>query len=267
MKMNLQRTIPSLISVILAMQACKPAAPAQSATHQEETPVVETPILVPVSKGVIKSDNEVPVYSRMQGQLMEVKLLEGQKVRKGELLFRMDDSEIRASLELKESELEQCRVKMEEILIGQGYRRSELSSVPENIRQYASIKSGCNVCQKEIELYRAKLQRTSLTAPISGVVTTISASSYYFVDSGQTLCLIVDTDHLIVCFSVLETEISRFSVGTELRVSTLSYSNQYHKAHVRTVGSVVDSNGMVQIEAVLEDNENLMPGMTAIINS
>lgn len=265
--MTILRTIPFLLCIPLAITACKPSVPAAPSPVQEEkAPVSEVPAVLPVSKGVIKSDNEIPVYSRMQGQLLEVRLLEGQRVNKGATMFRLDDSELRAALELKESELEQCKVKMEEILIGQGYKRSELSSVPENIRSYASIKSGCNVCQKEIELYRAKLQRTTVSAPISGVVTTITAASYYFVDPGQTLCYIVDTDHLIVSFSVLETEISRFSAGTELRVSTLSYSNQYHKAVIRTVGSVVDANGMVRIEAVLEDNENLMPGMTAIIN-
>lgn len=264
--MKISQTVSFILCIPLILTACRSTVPPQEPSVWEDTPEMEIPTIVPVSKGVIKSDNEIPVYSRMQGQLLEVSLMEGQRAGKGEILFRLDDTELRAALELKESELEQSKVKMEEILIGQGYKRSELASVPESTREYASIKSGCNVCQKEIELYRAKLQRTTVTAPVSGVVTTISASSYYFVDPGQILCLIVDTEHLIVSFSVLETEISRFPVGTELRVSTLSYSDQYHKAVIRTVGSVVDANGMVQIEAVLEDNENLMPGMTAIIN-
>ncbi len=242
-----------------APQASAPQAQSPTVTAARETKQV------PVSNGVIISDNEVPIYSRIQGQLGSVNLTEGQRVSKGSVLFRLDDQELRASVELGDSEVEEARLRMEDILISQGYKRDRLDQVPANILLYARIKSGLNSRQKELEIRKTKLSRSIVTAPVSGVVANLEARSYWFVEPGMTLCTLVDTDNLSVVFSVLETEVRNYSVGSQVRVSAIAYSEEIHKATVTTIGSVVDKSGMVRIVASIEDNGNLMSGMTAAI--
>lgn len=219
-----------------------------------------------VSKGVIRSANEVKVFSRIEGQLKDVKLLEGRVVRKGEVLFNLDDWELAAKVQMSETAYEQANFRMTEILLGQGYKRDKLDEVPENIKEYARIKSGLNSCASDLEYSRERLRQAVITAPVSGVVTLIKALPYSFVNPGETLCTIVDSDNLIVCFSILETELRKFSVGTIVEVRPIAYSEMVHIATVRSIGTVVDESGMVEIEAVLSDSEKLLPGMTAMVN-
>lgn len=239
-----------------------PTAFQDRAANDEES---QTPDRILVSKGVIKSDNEIPVYSRITGQLNAVKLIDGQTVRKGDVLFTLDDEELKAKVELCEAELEQAKLLMEEILVGQGYKKSELDKVPSHIASLARIKSGCNVKEKELEIARKRLTNAVIKAPLSGVLSNLLPTSFAYVNPGETLCKIVDTKSLIVEFSILETELRRFQLGSVIQVSSIAYSEIQHKAVVRSIGSVVDEAGMIKMEAELQDTENLMPGMTAIV--
>lgn len=229
--------------------------PSQKATSQK----------VLVSKGVIKADNEVAVYSRITGQLNEVRLIDGTKVSKGQVLFTLDDQELKADVELCEAELEQARMRMEDILLGQGYKRTEFDKIPESILSLARIKSGCNVKEKELEIARKRLSNAVIKAPLSGVLSNLAPTSFAYVNPGETLCKIVDTKFLIVEFSILETELRRFQLGSVIQISSIAYSEVLHNAVVRSIGSVVDEAGMIKVEAELQDTENLMPGMTAIV--
>ena len=83
----------------IVMTACLVAASCASEPESRDNiPVAEPTVVQPqvaksdeqkaadrilVSKGVIKSDNEIPVYSRITGQLNAVRLIDGQTVRKG----------------------------------------------------------------------------------------------------------------------------------------------------------------------------------------
>jgi len=238
------------------------AAEASAAAPSEEA---ASPAVL-LSKGVIRSSNEVNVYSRIEGQLQDVKLLEGQRVRKGQTLFTLDDWDLKGKVLLSESSKEQAQVRLEEILIGQGYKRDNFSAVPENVMKYAMVKSGLNVAERELELNRARLSRTVITAPMSGLLTGIKPLPYSFVSPGETLCRIVDPDHLIIEFSILETELSRFKVGLPVTIKAIAYSEVSHIAVIRSIGSVVDEAGMIKIEASIEDSTDLLPGMTAIVS-
>lgn len=265
----------------IAMTACLVAVSCASEPESRDNiPVAEPTVVQPqvaksdeqkaadrilVSKGVIKSDNEIPVYSRITGQLNAVRLIDGQTVRKGDVLFTLDDEELKAKVELCEAELEQAKLLMEEILVGQGYKKAELDKVPSNIASLARIKSGCNVKEKELEIARKRLSNAVIKAPLSGVLSNLAPTSFAYVNPGETLCKIVDTKSLIVEFSILETELRRFQLGSVIHISSIAYSEVQHSAVVRSIGSVVDEAGMIKVEAELQDTENLMPGMTAIV--
>lgn len=241
------------------------AEPTAFQVQSIETDEPQTPDRILVSKGIIKSDNEIPVYSRITGQLNAISLIDGQTVRKGDVLFTLDDEELKAKVELCEAELEQAKLLMEEILVGQGYKETELDKAPANIASLARIKSGCNVKEKELEIARKRLSNAVIKAPLSGVLSNLVPTSFAYVSPGETLCKIVDTKSLIVEFSILETELRRFRLGGAIKVSSIAYNDVQHKAIVRSIGSVVDEAGMIKVEAELQDTENLMPGMTAIV--
>lgn len=219
-----------------------------------------------VSKGIIRSASEVRIFSRIEGQLMDINLKEGQFVKKGAVLFQLDDWDLKSKYQMSESEYEQARLRMEEILIGQGFKRNEFDKVPENVRKYARIKSGLNLCEERLSYHKSRLEQAKIASPISGIVTGIKPLPYSFVEAGETLCTIVDPNHLVVTFSVLETELGKFSKGSKIEVVSLAYPDINYVATVSSIQSVVDENGMIEIEAEIKAPYNLLPGMTAIVN-
>ena len=60
------------------------------------------------SKGVIESMHVVPIFCRITGQITALNVELGQRVRKGQVLVRLDESDIRAELLKREAELEQA---------------------------------------------------------------------------------------------------------------------------------------------------------------
>jgi len=263
-----------LISMFPALTSCRSGAgqPAEIAEVHDQVSVESGNVAVTeiskvlVSKGVIRSVNEVNVYSRIEGQLLDVKWLEGQKVSKGQVLFNLDDSEYMAKVLLSEGKMKEATVRMDEILIGQGYKRGEFKDVPQDVFQYVRVKSGLNVAEIEYEINKQKLSRTIVTAPQSGLLTGIVPLPYSFVKPGETLCKIVDPSHLKVEFSILETELKRFELGKSVEVKAIAYNDQPYQAKVVSISTVVDESGMVKVEAALENPGKLLPGMTAIVS-
>ena len=105
----------------------------------------------------------------------------------------------------------------------------------------------------------------TIQAPISGVVTQLDAVPYATAVPGETLFRIVDTEHLKVCFDILENELRRFGKGTAITVTPISFPDDRYQARVTAVSPVVEKSGMIHLEAILTPHPHLMPGMSAIV--
>ncbi|MBQ7709214.1 MAG: efflux RND transporter periplasmic adaptor subunit [Bacteroidales bacterium] len=217
------------------------------------------------SKGIIESVAEVPIFSRIAGQITSLNVELGQRVRKGQVLVRLDESDIRAELQKREAELEQADYQYQSILMGQGYKRAKLDEAPEEIRKLARVNSGYNTALAAVKKTQQQLEFCTITAPISGAVSDISATLYGAANPGESLFYVVDTEHLKASFDVLENEMSKFSIGSQVEVITVAYPGEVHNARVTAISPSVEKTGMIHMEAELKPSAHLMPGMTAII--
>ena len=112
------------------------------------------------------------------------------------------------------------------------------------------------VCtQGQADMYRRNLQTAD----------TLYAILYATAVPGETLFRIVDTEHLKVCFDILENELQRFEKGTVITMAPISYPDDRHYASITAISPVVEKNGVVHLEATLTPHPHLIPGMSAII--
>ena len=129
----------------------------------------------------------------------------------------------------------------------------------------ARVNSGYNTAKATLRQLERQLTYCTIQAPISGVVSQLNAVLYGTAVPGETLFRIVDTEHLKVCFDILENELQRFEKGSEITVAPVSFLNDRHYAFVTAVSPVVEKNGTLHIEATLTPHPHLKPGMSAII--
>ena len=217
------------------------------------------------SKGTIQAVTEVPVYSRISEQIVSFDIELGQRVRKGEVVVRLSQDVLKDKIARGKAELENAEYHYQAILMGQGYKRGQMDDAPEEMRQQARINSGYYATMASLKLLEREITYCTITAPITGAVSRIEATLYSAATPGVPLFYIVDTEHLKVCFDVLENELHKFQTGTRIRVISVAYPSEVHQAEVSAISPVVEKNGMVHLEATLQPHPHLMPGMTAIV--
>ena len=257
------------------LTACQSKSDVKSIPQQSDTTAVqsakapsrqEAPNYSTAIKGKIESVRLIPVYSRMAEQIVMFAIENtGQYVKKGQVVARLSDVALREKIAHARAKLEKADFQYQAILMGQGYKHDNLDAAPEKIKHMARISSGYNEAKAELHALESELSYCTITAPVSGAVMKIQNTLYGAAQPGEPLFYIVDTDHLKVSFEVLENEVPRYENGAILSVSTVAFPSEHHPATISGITPVVDDNGMVHIEAMLNPHPHLAPGMTAFI--
>jgi len=269
----------ALIVLLSAMAACQPRPANIPQNDPQEAASPEQPDVAPQgrnlqrtieaegfsSKGTIQAVTEVPVYSRIAEQIIDFDIILGQRVRKGEVVARLSQDALKDEIARRKAELERAEFQAQAILMGQGYKRYELDQAPADIQRQARINAGCNTAEAALRQLEHELTYCTITAPLSGAVSRVEATLYSAATPGVPLFYIVDTNHLKVCFDVLENELHKFNPGAAIQVISVAYPSEVHEAVVSAISPVVEKNGMVHLEATLSPHPHLMPGMTAIV--
>lgn len=240
--------------------SASPAAPAAS---------VKTPGLAgasTVSKGIVESVSDVAVYCQMQEQVVKLNVKEGVHVKKDDVLMLLNEENLHNNLVQARNQFEQASYQFEEILVGLGYKQEEFGSVPEYMVKMAKVKSGYNIMEESLRQAENQYEKRKVLAPVSGTVTDVKIHQYDLPQSTAPVCRIFDPDKLKVVFNILESEMSRISIGNAVSVTTVAYPEETHVAKVSLISPKIDDKGMIKIEAVLEDSHNLIPGMTALVD-
>lgn len=218
-------------------------------------------------KGAIKSARTVPIYSLMDGVITDMDLLEGKKIKKGEALVSIDDSESRLKLLELESELQKKAYDVQTTLIGMGYRREAMSEVPADVRESVEVMMGYSLTKVQIDNLKESIKNHTIRAPFSGSILNINVGEMYYARKGETLFLLMDTDDLIIEFEVLETLLPAFSVGQQLEFTTLAFGEKKYDATLLSIAPNVESTGMVVMTARINGSHpELRPGMTTFVN-
>lgn len=265
-----------LIAIAITLTACQSRNPAPVAEPQpagdpqvDVTPAQNLQRSIETegfsSKGTIQATMEVPVYSRIAEQIVSFDLVLGQRVRKGEVVARLSRDALMDKINRNKAELEKAEYQYQSILMGQGYKRQDLENAPQELRNQARVNSGYNTAKASLQQLEHELTYCTITAPLTGAVSRIDATLYSAATPGVPLFYIVDTEHLKVCFDVLENELHKFGPGTKILVYSVAYPSEAHEAYISAISPVVEKNGMVHMEATLQPHPNLMPGMTAIV--
>lgn len=218
-------------------------------------------------KGKIKSFNTVPVYSVMDGIVKEMSLVEGQRVRKNEVLVVIDDTEAKLKLAELESELEKKAYDVQSTLIGMGYMRNRLNEVPASERESVEVMVGYAYAKVQYDNQKKLLENHIIKAPFDGSILDIKVNRLFYARKGEPLFYLMDTEDLIIQFEVVETMLPLFNIGMPLEFTTLTFGDKKYTARLLSIAPNVESTGMVVMTARIDGKHpELRPGMTTFVN-
>ena len=203
----------------------------------------------------LEAESEVQVFSQAARLVTELKVEEGDRVRKGQVLLRLQDEEQRSELARIESQLAKAR---------REYRRQENLFAQELIAEQVMNDATYEVEQLEIALADAErnLGYTQVRAPITGTLTGRHVNLGDHITVNQHLFDLVDFDTIVARVYVPEKEMVRLSVGQPARLFSDSIRGDARSGQVIRVAPIVDPrSGTVKVTVGIPRHQGLLPGM------
>ncbi len=210
------------------------------------------------SKTVIEGAVQRSVVAPFQGFVAESRVRAGEVVKKGQVLARLDDRELRLERTRWVSEAEQMQTR---------YRQA---AAAQDRSAMAVAAAQANQAQAQLALVDERLQRATLASPFDGMVVLGDLSQLLGspVEQGKVLFEVAPLDAYRVVLQVDERDIAQLREGQrgELALSGMPYDLQpFTVRQVTPVSTPQDGRNYFRVEAHLDSaTARLRPGMEGI---
>jgi RND family efflux transporter MFP subunit len=156
---------------------------------------------------------------------------------------------------ISREEYERRNKQLEVAIIKSGARKDEIMEVSYGLTQ----------AEIAVKQSRLKLEKATIRAPFSGVITNIQISTGQNVSAGLELFTLVNIDRIQVHAKVLESEIGKMKVGREVYLKFSAYPGQDFMGKVQAISPIVDPADKTcnVIVEMLNVDQAIKPGMHA----
>jgi membrane fusion protein (multidrug efflux system) len=207
-------------------------------------------------QGSVDAKNSVMVTPKSGGAVTAVYVREGDQVKTGTVLARVDDSILRESIEEVKSQLTLANT----IFTKQKNLWDQKIGTEIQFLQAQNNKEGL---EKKLATLNAQLSQSRITAPISGVVDQVNVKVGETAMPGAGVFRVVNLGNLKVIAKVSDTYAASVKRGDEILISFPDLQKDY-KAKVSFVSTTVDPlSRTFTIEANLPSSPVLKPNMVA----
>lgn len=223
----------------------------------------------------VPPQNHAGVSSLISGKVTKINVIQGEKVKKGQVLAWIENPEIiqlqkeyleaKSNFEYSRQEyLRQKELFEEKIVAGKKYQAAQadyrgqqalINSLENQLRQLGVSPSS---------LSSGNFSKTiPVVTPIGGNVNTIAVKTGAYIDASEEMFEVIDNDHVHVDLNVYEKDVPKVREGQKI-FFTVRGSDSVHQAEIFSVAkSFNEKTRAVPVHAEIEKNqsENLLPGM------
>ena len=206
--------------------------------------------------GSLGSNESVVLRPEIAGRIAAINFKDGVAVSKGALLVELDAA-------TQAAEFDQAKAGL--ALAQANYRRTQDLFAKKFISGQAldDSQAALKVQDAALALAQAKLDKTRIRAPFSGVVGIRNVSVGDYVKEGQELVNIEDIATLKVDFRLPESYLPQLRTGQQLELSSDALPGQVFTAVLEAINPLVEASGRaISLRARLSNSERrLRPGM------
>ncbi len=202
-----------------------------------------------LSNGIVKAGNRAELFFETTGVIKKVNVHNGSKVQSGEVLAVLYNGQQLLALEKARETRKQAITELNSLLIGYGGREGDTNSVNRSLLQSLKSQSGYNMAMLNLKSARMEYENTFLKAPFSGVVANLSKQQHDRIDNAKPFCILLDNEHFIVDFDVMEQDVPKVNLGQKIKVMPVVAEENQFAGTITEINPVVDKNGLVNIKA------------------
>ena len=203
----------------------------------------------------LEAESEVQVFSQAARLVTGLYVEEGDEVRKGQILLRLQDDEQRTQVTRVESQLAKAR---------REYERQQSLFEQQLISEQVFNEATYDLEQLELALNdaRRELGYTEVRAPIAGTVTQRLVNLGDQITVNQHLFDIVDFDSIVARIYVPEKTLPRLRDGLTANLYSDAFGDEARRGEVERIAPLVDSrSGTVKVTVAIPRGADLLPGM------
>jgi membrane fusion protein, multidrug efflux system len=207
--------------------------------------------------GSIEANEQVEIHSEVSGIVEGIYFQEGSNVNKGQVLFKVNDIELKA-------QLQQAATK--EGLAAENARRAKLLLQKEAISQeeFDIARADYASAQAQTQLIKAQISKTSVKAPFSGKIGLRSISPGTYITPTVLVAKLVNTGKLKITFSIPEKYAAQVKSGSSIDF-TVSGSSVVYTGKIYAIEPEIEvATRTLKIRAIADNTDGkLFPGTFA----
>lgn len=197
--------------------------------------------------GKIRAD-VVRLAPDVSGLVTEVLVHDNQDIKKGDVIFRIDQARYKLAFKLAEAKLASSKAALDMANrdLTRYHKLNDNTITQQKMEQVETTTQQADAAYRQAELDRdlasLNLDRSSVKAPVNGVITNFSLQPGDYVTAGSAVTALVDTDSFYVSGYFEENKLERIKIGDPVVIDVM--------------GSKVQLKGKVEgIAGGIEDRE------------
>ena len=263
--MKLHRISSAALACVLLLSGCQQGAENGAKDDEEETPPIPVETSKPVRGDVfavysgtapIEAFAEADVIAKVEGEVREILVEEGDEVSEGAVLARLDGDRLRLELNESRARLNKMRRDFER---NKELREKGLLSEGD----FEKLRFDLEALEASFNLATLELDYTKIRAPINGVVSERYIKIGTTIRVGDPAFRVTSFDPLVAYLHVPEREYRQIRSGQPVAIDIDALADQRVFSEVTRISPVVDpETGTFKITIEIRDEERrIKPGM------
>ena len=214
--------------------------------------------------GTLEAINQVEIVAEISGRIIALPFDEGHPISQGEIIAQLDDEQLKAEEARARAVVDQRRSTYERTkgIEAQG------GATPQNLDDVSAL---LKVAEADLALAKARLAKTRIVAPFSGITGARRVSVGHYLNSlqGETITELAQVNELKVTFYAPERFYGTLQHGAEVTVSTTAFEGYSLTGKIDVIEPMVDpTTRSARVVARLNNIDGkFRPGMSANVTA
>lgn len=181
----------------------------------------------------VDAEKNALISPQMNGQIIGVYVQEGQTVRQGKLLAKINDDVLQSNLAQLQTSL---------FLADTMYQKQKMlfdQNVISEV-QYLQAKNQKETLEKNIDVIKSQIAQTRIYAPFSGIIDKVDIKVGELATPGRAVFQLVNLNTMIVNADVSETYLPNLNIGNPVIITFPTYPDIKIDAKIFQKGNVID---------------------------
>lgn len=213
-----------------------------------------------IGTGTIVADQDVELRSETAGRIVGLYFREGQPVKKGSLLLKINDADLQAQLAKAQASLSLAQEREQR-------QKSLVDKEMVSREEYQSAARDLAAARADAQLIASQIEMTEVRAPFDGVIGLRSVDQGGYVIAGAKIANLVSLRPLKVEFDVPERFAGKVRPGFEVAFTIEGSSVRYAAVVAAVEPKIDETTRTVKIRAVCKNPDKaVMPGAFAKVD-